>query len=125
MLVFGAEHRHKLSNRFFGYYGADLGIGGYGMIYKAYNSLNEMIYKATYNRSCDVSIQPFIGLDFFVGPKISLSLEAGYDVLFKFYRHSKTNNGTVVEKYDPYTSISSHIDFGNCVYGAFKAAFYF
>lgn len=129
MLVVGAEHRHKLSNRFFGYYGADLGVGGYGQIYKEFDANGELLSQRKRNRCCDLTIQPFIGLEFFVGQRISLGMEAGYDVLFKFYRkgESYSNNGNKIteQKYSQYTSLSSHIDFGNCVFGTAKIAFYF
>lgn len=136
MLVLGLEHRHKLSNRFFGYYGADLGAGGYGQIYrvKTDGKLDELIKT---NRSADVTIQPFIGFEFFLGPRISLAAEFGYDVLFKFYQDNKevyTQNSqnpyfediaTVEKKYPQYNKIASHVDFGNCTFGALRLAFFF
>ena len=130
MLVVGAEHRQELSNRFFGYYGVDLGIGGYGQLRKEYDNEGVLTESFKQNRCCDMTIQPFIGLEFFVGRQISFSLEAGYDVLFKFYRKSVHvyTDGLKTEykdKINQYTSIASHIDFGNCVFGTAKVAFYF
>lgn len=127
MLILGAEHRQKLSNRFFGYYGVDLGVGGYGQIRRTFDAEGNLETLQKQNRCCDVALQPFIGLECFVGSKISIGLEAGYDVLFKFYQKGYyTDDAKVtVEKFNQFTSIASHIDFGNCVFGAAKIAFYF
>lgn len=127
MLIVGAEHRHRLSNRFFGYYGADFGVGGYGQIRRSFDENGEMEELVKQNRSCDVSIQPFIGMEFFIGPRISLGLEAGYDVLFKFYQKGYYTDDykNTIEKINQFTSIASHINFGNCVFGTAKVAFYF
>ena len=130
MLILGAEHRQKLSNRFFGYYGVDLGIGGYGQIRKEFDNSGKLVDTYKQNRCCDMTIQPFLGLEFFVGRQISLGLEAGYDVLFKFYRkgmHVYENNMHSEQEdfVNQYTSIASHVDFGNCVFGTAKVAFYF
>ncbi len=128
MLVVGVEHRHKLSNRFFGYYGADLGVGGYGQIYREQKD-GKTDFLTKMNRSADVTLQPFIGLEFFIGPRISLGAEFGYDVLFKFYQDNKevySNDSQIVEdKYPQYNNIASHIDFGNCTFAALKLAFFF
>ncbi len=131
MITLGVEHRHKLSNRFFGYYGADFGIGGYGALHKYYNTSGGTVTdKVKTNRCCDVAFQPFIGLEFFVGPQISLGMEAGYDVLFKFYGKridasdlDKTH--PQIDKDIPYTSLAANVDFGNCVFGTAKISFYF
>lgn len=130
MITLGAEHRHKLSNRFFGYYGADFGIGGYGQLHKEYTDKGKLSDKVKKNRCCDVAFQPFIGLEFFVGPQISLGMEAGYDVLFKFY--GKSIRSTDLEydypqtsKVEQYTSLAANVDFGNCVFGTAKISFYF
>lgn len=130
MLVVGAEHRQKLSNRFFGYYGVDVGMGGYGQIRKEYDKDGVLVESFKQNRCCDMTIQPFIGLEFFIGRQISFGLEAGYDVLFKFYRKSIHTyvdglQTELKEEINQYTSIASHIDFGNCVFGTAKISFYF
>ncbi len=127
MLVFGAEHRHKLSNRFFGYYGLDLGAGGYGQLRRSYDKSGNLSETIKQNRSFDLTLQPFLGLELFVGPKISFALETGYDILFKFYNKSLYTKATAAttEKINQYTSLASHIDFGNCVFGTAKIAFYF
>lgn len=126
MFVIGAEHRHKLSNRFFGYYGADLGVGGYGQLcrYRDNNGTVESVSKQ--NRSVDVAIQPFIGIECFLGPRISLGFEAGYDILFKFYsKNTYHNYDDDAEKFRQYNTLASHIDFGNVVFGTAKLTYYF
>lgn len=127
MMTVGAEHRHKLSNRFFGYYGIDLGIGGYGQLRRSFDEEGVLSEVVKQNRSCDIALQPFIGLELFVGPRISFALEAGYDVLFKFYNKSLYTDVSenTTEKISQYTSLASHINFGNCVFGTAKLAFYF
>ena len=84
MINIGAEHRHKLSNRFFGYYGLDLAMGGYGEIDRTKKN-GDVISLTKQNRSFDLEMLPFIGVECFLGPKVSLSTEFGYDFLFKFY----------------------------------------
>jgi hypothetical protein len=66
-------------------------------------------------------------MEFFIGPRISLGLERGYDVLFKFYQKGYYTDDykKTVEKINQFTSIASHVDFGNCVFGTAKIAFYF
>ena len=125
MLTLGAEHRHKLSNRFFGYYGLDLGIGGYGQLRRSFDKDGSLSAVVKQNRCCDIAMQPFIGLEMFVGPRISFALETGYDILFKFYSKSTNISDDTTEKINQYTSLASHIDFGNCVFGTAKIAFYF
>ena len=128
MIIVGAEHRHKLSNRIFGYYGVDLGIGGYGQIVRARNMYGQVYAISKQNRSTDISLQPFIGIEFFLGSQISLSLEAGYDVLFKFYAKDKYNEIDINDKeqeFFQYNKIASHVDFGNVVFGTAKFSFYF
>lgn len=127
MLVFGAEHRHKLSNRFVGYYGMDLGVGAYGQIRRERDSGGDLVSVEKQNRSVDLALQPFVGLEFFVGPQISFSLEAGYDVLFKFYSKNKYDGGIGhdVEERRQYNSIASHVDFGNVVFGTARVTLYF
>ena len=127
MLTVGAEHRQKLSNRLFGYYGADLGIGGYGQLRRERDIDGILDNVSKQNRSVDIAIQPFIGLEYFLGSQISLSIESGYDVLFKFYlknTYRDTKEGEK-EKFRQYNNIASHIDFGNVVFGTAKLTFYF
>ena len=131
MLVVGAEQRHKLCNRMVGYYGLDMGIGGYGQFFREKKN-GVLISQGNYNRSVDVAFQPFIGFEYFLASRISLAAEFGYDVLFKFYsadkykeqEHSGSSNYET-EKYPQYNKIASHIDLGNCTFAALKLAYYF
>ena len=62
MVNIGAEHRHKLSNRFFGYYGLDLAMGGYGEINRTRKD-GDVISLTKQNRSFDVELLPFMGVE--------------------------------------------------------------
>lgn len=124
MINIGAEHRHKLSNRFFGYYGADVALGGYGEILRAVKD-GETILLSKQNRSCDIELLPFMGMECFIGPKISLSTEFGYDFLFKFYSKNSVTNKKTSEKEPQYNRVASHIDFGDMTFATLRLAYYF
>ena len=124
MVNIGAEHRHKLSNRFFGYYGIDLAMGGYGEINRTRKD-GDVISLTKQNRSFDVELLPFMGVECFLGPKISLSTEFGYDFLFKFYSKDKMVENDKTEKIPQYNNIASHIDFGNMTFVTLRFAYYF
>lgn len=124
MVNIGAEHRHKLSNRFFGYYGLDLAMGGYGEINRTRKD-GDVISLTKRNRSFDVELLPFMGVECFLGPKISLSTEFGYDFLFKFYSKDKMVENDKTEKIPQYNNIASHIDFGNMTFATLRFAYYF
>ena len=123
MLNIGAEHRHKLSNRFFGYYGVDLALGGYGELYKSKTSSNVVTQKL--NRSFNVELLPFIGFECFLGPKISLSTEFGYDFLFKFYNKNSVRSNRITSLEPQSNEIAYHIDFGNMTFATLRLAYYF
>ena len=131
MLIFGAEKRHKVANRFVGYYGLDFGIGGYGQLYREKKD-GDLVEMSKVNRSVDVALQPFIGVEYFLGYRVSLAAEFGYDVLFKFYAKDAYkapsyggSSSLNLKKYPQYNSIASHIDLGNCTFAALKLAYYF
>lgn len=124
MINIGAEHRHKLSNRFFGYYGVDAALGGYGEILKMTKE-GETIKMLKQNRSCDIEILPFMGMECFIGPKISLATEFGYDFLFKFYSKDSVKDKKTSEKEPQYNKVASHIDFGNMTFATLRLAYYF
>lgn len=124
MVNLGAEHRHKLSNRFFGYYGVDMAVGGYGEIERTRKD-GDVVALTKQNRSFDVELLPFMGVECFLGPRISLSTEFGYDFLFKFYSKDKIESGDETEKTPQYNSIASHIDFGNMTFATLRFAYYF
>lgn len=124
MVYLGFEHRHRLSNRFFGYYGTDLAVGGSGHIERTKTN-GELVSLTKTQRSCDVALLPFIGLEMFLGPKISISSEFGYNLDFKFYSKDVLKDNETTEKTFPDTSISSNLDFGNSLSVALRLAYYF
>lgn len=124
ILNLGFEHRHKLSNRFFGYYGTDMAIGGSGKIQRTTEN-GKMIDETRTERACDLALLPFVGMEFFLGPKISLSSEFGYNILFKFYSKNKITNAEETIMEQPITKIASDIGFGNSIFAGLRLAYYF
>lgn len=124
MVYLGFEHRHKLSNRFFGYYGTDLAVGGSGHIERIKTN-GELVSLTKTQRSFDMALLPFIGLEMFLGPKVSIASEFGYNLAFKFYSKDVAKNNETTEKTFPDTSISSNLDFGNSLSVALRLAYYF
>lgn len=124
MLNLGFEHRHKLSNRFFGYYGTDIAIGGTGTISRQKEN-GKLIFEEKTERACNLGILPFIGVEFFIGPRISIATEFGYNIAFKFNSKDVYKTTSVTEKDFPYSSIESNIDFGNSMSAGLRFAYYF
>lgn len=124
MVYAGFERRYKLSNRFFGYCGSDLALGASGAVERTKKD-GILLSAEKYDRSCNVALLPFIGIEMFLGPKISISTEFGYSLAFKFYSKDveKTDNST--DKAFPDTSISSNLDFGNSIGAGIRLAYYF
>lgn len=124
MVYAGFERRYKLSNRFFGYCGSDLALGASGAVERTKED-GKLLSAEKYDRSCNVALLPFIGIEMFLGPKISISTEFGYNLAFKFYSKDveKTDNST--DKAFPDTSISSNLDFGNSIGAGIRLAYYF
>ena len=124
MLYAGFERRYKLSNRFFGYCGSDLAVGASGSVERTKED-GKLLFAEKYDRSCNVALLPLIGIEMFLGPKISISTEFGYSLAFKFYSKDVEKTDKSTEKTFPDTSISSNLDFGNSIGAGIRLAYYF
>lgn len=124
MLYAGFERRYKLSNRFFGYCGSDLALGASGAVERTKKD-GKLLYAEKFDRSCNVALLPFIGIEMFLGPKISISTEFGYSLAFKFYSKDIEKTDKSTDNAFPDTSISTNLDFGNSIGAGLRLAYYF
>lgn len=108
----------------FGYMGSDIAIGGSGQISRMKVN-DKLISEDKINRACDLALLPFVGLEFFLGPKLSLSGEFGYDLSFKFYSKDKmtADNTTTITPHS--TMVATNIGFGNSIRGGLRISYYF
>jgi hypothetical protein len=94
----GFEHYAYLTKRWNYYYGIDL----LTKIYYTEGITNNAINRMTKN---SFGISPLVGLQFRINPRMSISTEASYDIIYAMIKTSSTFN------FSPYSSNSSRTAF--------------